>query len=249
MDQQGLLLCAKYAASPNFFGYCGPDESKSIVDHLKEEIADPELKHHLLEFETLYPYLELISRENKIEDPFDKSVVEAYWIGNSLLNRINGLDYMHFLTERLDFESKMDKKLFGKVKRKVMENGFIPHHTHHVFNIFKRTGKINSNHTIETMDSCRINWGKIIPTTLIQKSKIKSIFVETTQLVIKNQQLTIKPIIKEILIDYKGTAFIRNLKPNDFVSFHWRHVCDILTARQIKNLEFYTKKAIDYYNL
>src|SRR3989344_7839767 len=81
---------------------------------------------------------------------------------------------MNFLTEKLDLESKMDKKLFGKVKNTVMEKGFFPHHTYHVFNIFKRTGKINSSHTIETMDSCRINWGKIIPDTLIQKSKVRS---------------------------------------------------------------------------
>ncbi len=66
MDKQGLLLCAKYAVSPNFFGYCGPEENLSLVDHLKEGVADNELSHILSHFETLFPYLQLIARKIKL---------------------------------------------------------------------------------------------------------------------------------------------------------------------------------------
>src|SRR5690606_26836571 len=33
-------------------------------------------------------YLELIARANSISDPFDPRVVEAFWIGNSLLDQV-----------------------------------------------------------------------------------------------------------------------------------------------------------------
>ena len=240
MNPQGLLLCAKYSASPNFFGFCGPDESRNIIDHLKEEIADRELAHFLSEFETLYPYLKLISHENKIKDPFDGRVVAAYWIGNSLLNNVKNLNYLYFLTEKLDLEKKTDKENFHKIKRKILTHGFLPHHTFHVFNILKRTGKDKSFHTLSTMDSCRISWGKII----------KNISVETKQLITENQKLMLsRPVIKDLKIDYKGRSFIKNLKAGDWVSFHWGYICDILTDPQVRSLEFYTQKAINYYNL
>lgn len=41
------------------------------------------------QFEGADPYLELIARANRIADPLDRSVVEAYWIGNPLLDRVD----------------------------------------------------------------------------------------------------------------------------------------------------------------
>ena len=95
MNKQGLLLCAKYSVAPNYFGYCGPDENKSLIDHLKEGIADREVKSILSEFETLYLNLTLIAKENKITDVFDRRVVEAYWVGNHLLQNISSRDYTY----------------------------------------------------------------------------------------------------------------------------------------------------------
>ena len=89
MNKQGLLYCARYSVAPNFYGYCGPDKNASLIDYLKEDKADKEMAHIFSDFDTLIAYLKLISFENKIEDPFDKKVVEAYWIGNQLLHNIN----------------------------------------------------------------------------------------------------------------------------------------------------------------
>ena len=243
MDIQGLLLCSKYSSAPNFFGYCGPEENTSLIDHLKEKVADKEVKVILSQFDTLYSYLKLISIENKIEDPFNQKVVEAYWIGNSLLDNISNRDYAYLLQEKLDLERKMEKIKFQKVKAKVLSTKFYPQHAFHVFNIFKRTGYVNSIHTIDTMDSCRTGWGRVM------KSKSSKIYIETKQLSINNKELSLgKTRVKELMIDYNGKSFLNNLKVGDWVSFHWGFVCDVLTEQQVKNLEFYTQKAIDFYN-
>lgn len=258
MDKQGLLLCAKYAVSPNFFGYCGPDKNLSLIDHLKENVADKELTQILSDFETLYPYLQLIARQNKILDPFDERVVEAYWIGNEFLQPVSPLEYEAFLKERLFLDKKLNNEKFSNLKLKISNFKFYPHHNFHVLNIFKRTGNDPSFHTLKTMDECRIGWGRIIKNSKLKiknynlKSKINTIFVEAKKLTFENKKLLLtEPAVKELKVDYKGKSFINNynLKIGDWVSFHWGFVCDKLTEAQVKNLEFYTKKAVEFYNL
>lgn len=161
MDKQGLLLCARYALPPNFFGFCGPDENVSLIDYLKEATADGELAYHLSDFETMYPYLQLIARKNKIFDPFDIRVVEAYWIGNEFLKPVTVLEYQAFAKEKLLLDKKLPRENFLNLKLKIKNLKFFPHHAFHVFNIFKRTGKDSSFHTLKTMDECRVGWGKI----------------------------------------------------------------------------------------
>ncbi len=255
MDKQGLLLCARYSVAPNFFGYCGPDKNPSLIDHLKEQIADKEVTSILTEFETLYQYLIFIATENKIPDPFNKRVVEAYWLGNSLLHKASNFDYIALLNEKLSLEKKTGMKKFHTIKRKVLSNHFYPHHSFHVFNIFKRTGHNPSSHTLETMDACRIAFGKIKDQNFRLRqdyggqAKLKTVTVETKPLSFFQNKLSFgKPILKELKIDYKGKSFLHNLKVGDWVSFHWGFVCDILTVQQVRNLNYYTQKSIEYFN-
>jgi hydrogenase maturation factor len=251
MDKQGLLLCARYSVAPNYYGYCGPDENLSLVDHLKEQVADKEVSSILSEFETLYQYLIFIATENKIQDPFDRTVVEAYWIGNSLLHKASNFDYISLLREKLSIEHTIGMKKFHAIKRKIISNHFYPHHSFHVFNIFKRTGHDPSIHTLDTMDSCRIAFGKIknFDFAKAMTNKQKSIVVEYRPLIFIKKKLQFGlPAEKKIKIDYKGKSFLKNLKIGDWVSFHWGFVCDVLTEIKLKNLLYYTQKSIDYFN-
>ena len=247
MNKKGLLLCAKYSVAPNYFGYCGPDENRSLIDHLKEQVADREVQSILSEFDTLFLNLNLIAKENKIDDTFDERVVEAYWVGNALLQQVRSRDYAYLLDEKFKLERKLGKETFGQLKHKVLQYVFYPHHSFHVFNIFKRTGTDPSFHTLHTMDACRIGWGKVIES---QRSQVKSqtCFVVTRPLVIlKNKLLFGDEITKEIILHYKGKRFVQPVS-GDWVSFHWSHICDILNPLQVKSLQFYTQKAIDFYN-
>lgn len=249
MDRQGLLLCAKYAVSPNFFGYCGPPKNSSLIDHLKESFADEEISNILSDFETLYPYLQLIARGNKINDPFDQRVVEAYWIGNKFLNNVKNSDYLPFIDEKLFLEKRLSKNDFIKLKRKIARSRFLPHHNFHVFNIFKQMGQDLSFPRLKTMDECRIGFGKIKNQSASWRTKIKSCLVESKPLIIIDGKLGFgNPAVKELNLYYKGKQIIKDLKLGDWVSFHWGYLCDVLTEQRVKNLEFYTKKAIEFYN-
>jgi len=158
MNKKGLLLCTKYSVAPNYFGYCGPDENRSLVDHLKEQVSDREVQSILSEFDTLFLNLTFIARENNVEDVFHEKVVEAYWVGNRLLEHIKSKDYAYLLDEKFKLEKKLGRGKFGQLKHKVLKHVLYPHHSFHVFNIFKRTGKDPSFHTLKTMDACRIGW-------------------------------------------------------------------------------------------
>lgn len=245
MDSKGLLLCAKYSSAPNFFGYCGPEENASLIDHLKDRVADKEVKVILSQFDTLYAYLKLIATENKIPDPFNQKVVEAYWLGNSLLDKISDKNYAYLLQEKINLEKKMGNLNFLKVKNKILTTKFYPHHAFHVFNIFKRTGHVNSTHTIDTMDQCRISFGKIKKVD----PKLKTLTVNAKKLEIMNNKLILsEPKPKLIEYSYKGKSFLQKLNTGDWISFHWGFVCEVLTTVQIKNLEDYTARAINFYN-
>lgn len=254
MDSQGLLLCSRYAVAPNFFGYCGPDENKSLIQHVRENKGDKEVHSILSDFDSLFLNLTCISKENKIQDAFDKEVVEAYWIGNKLLTTINNKNYIYLLQEKFRLDKKLSKKSFPQLKLKISSQTVYPHHSFHVFNIFKRTGHDPSFHTLRTMDECRIGWGRVLELPISNnqfpmKSKTQKIKVKTKQLTINNKRLSLSdPIIKELTIDYNGESFIKNLKVGDWVSFHWGFFCDVLTARQVKNLEYFTNQSINFFN-
>ncbi len=250
-EKKGLLLCARYALAPNFFGYCGPRKSASLIDHLEEEIVDEEVNEILSDFETMSPYLQLIARKNHLPSPFLYPVVEAYWIGNQLLKPLTPLEFSAFSREKLLLNKKLTKNNLFNLKFKIenLKFSFFPHHAFHVFNIFKRTGKTNDWHTLETMDQCRIGWGKIIK---VQSSKFKvqsEIIVETNSLIKENGRLKLsQPITKQIKFDYRGKKIAKEIKIGEWVSFHWGFFCDFLTEKQRKNLASFTQKAIEFYN-
>ncbi len=247
MDYKGLLLCARYSSAPNFYGYCGPNENETLVGNLAAKDRYREIASILSEFETLYLYLRLISYENRVPDPFDQKVVEAYWIGNKLLNNVQNVDYGALLEERFAIEKKIGFKKYLLMRRKILGNKLYPHHSFHVFNVFKRTGHDPSFHTLETMNECRVGWGKI--RMEIGGWKRENITVETQPLVMEKGKLKLgKPFMKNLKTDYRGKSFLKGLNPGDWVSFHWGFVCDRLTLVQVRNLQFYTQKSIDFYN-
>lgn len=248
MNKQGLLLCAWYAIAPNFYGYCGPDENLSLTQHLKEKNVDSELNQILSDFEILFPYLKLIAKKNKIIDPFDYRVVEAYWIGNFLLKSLTPLEYQAFLKENLLLNKKLNKKEFQRIFQKIDKSGFLPHHNFHVFNIFKSLAQTPISNRLQAMDTCRINFGKLIQSKKL-KSKSNIIYVRTNQLIIEDNKMKLEPTVKSLKLDYKGENIIDNLDASAWISFHWGFVCDVLTEKQQKNLEYYTQKAIEFYNI
>jgi len=232
---QGLLQCARYAFSPNKLKYCGPTEKNfELFSYLTEEKVDQGLNELLDDFGVMYPYLKLIAEENGIMDPFDSRVVEAYWIGNKLLDGVEMKGFWDHLMEGQRLKARFKKKDLKWIMGKVPAGGKV-HHSFHVFNIWNRTGHEAKPHTVETMDSCRISWGKVI-----SKSKNK-IRVKTQKLVYKDGKLKFEDgVIKQVTWRMGDKSLVKNLKIGDLVTMHWGWVCEKVNKFQVKNLKYYT---------
>lgn len=193
-------------------------------------------------FKTLYPYLKFIAEANNIRDPFDNKVVEAYWIGNELLETIERKKFYHHLLEDQQIKKLIGSKAFDEVIEKIRE-GAVPHHSFHVFNIWKRTGHLEREHTLESIDSCRISWGEV------KKVDGPSIFVLTEPLVYSEGKILLgAPINKKITRNLESDFDIEQLKIGDIITTHWGVPCEIITAAQALTLKKYTLKHLKLAN-
>lgn len=247
----GLLKCARYAFAPNKLKYCGPaDKNFQLFSYIAEDVKDQGLNELLNDFAVMYPYLKLIADENGIMDPFDERVVEAYWIGNELLEGVSLKSFWEHLMigQRLKdrFKKKDLKWIVGKVPA-----GAKVHHSFHVFNVWNRTGHEAKPHTVQTMDSCRISAGEILQKDQFSRTNLPAqagfqknaaLQVKTDRLVYENSKLKLeKGAIKKVSWRVGDKAFVKGLKKGDLVTIHWGWACEKVTRRQVKNLEKYTK--------
>src|SRR3989344_3683662 len=105
--QSGLLQCARYSFAPNQLHYCGPERQRDLEAYLELQLTDGGLVGILNQFDTLYKYLRLIASQNLIRHPFDPRVVEAYWLGNSLLTKAKYRPFADLLDNQLEFKKKL----------------------------------------------------------------------------------------------------------------------------------------------
>jgi hypothetical protein len=228
--QSDILSCARYAFRPNFLKYCGPDQNGELLQYLRSAEDDGGVGEILKKFETLYPYLRLIARENKTGDLFDKKISEAYWVGNDLLANVKMARLHEHLADGLKLKKKLSQKeldlLVGKIS-----HGANPHHSFHVFNIWQRTGHVENPHTLFTMDECRIGWGAVVAVAE------KTIDVVYEPLVFANGKLAYgAPTPKKIFYELRDVA----VSPGDWITFHWSSFCDVLEREQLENLKKWT---------
>jgi len=237
-SSQGILRCARYAFMPNKLSFCGPDKNQDLFYYSYKQEAGQGLNLILKKFQVLYPYLKFIAQSNQIKDPFDERIIEAYWLGNQLLENVSksGL-YEHLLDEQ-QLKKKLNKKLLKKVVSKI-PLGAKPHHSFHVLSVWKRTGNLDVMHTLNSMDLCRISWGKI------KKIDLPNLEVEYQPLVLENDKLKLGSIISQkVLAEIDKSGFIEKPRLGQWISFHWGFACEVLTKQQAVNLERYTQESI-----
>ncbi len=227
---------------PNKLRYCGGDQYEKLLTYGAADENDPLLADWLKEFETLYPYLQFIATENKILNPFEQSVVEAYWLGNNLLNKIEKNKFYLHLAENLKLKKRLPPQQFERLLTRL--NALcIPHHNFHVINLWLMNRDLPPEISISTMDNCRINSGKI---TKIENDTIS---IETEQLIYSNKKMALsKPLIKKINYSISNHQFIHSPQINDIISFHWNFACDKITPEQAKHLKYFTQLAINSFN-
>ncbi len=239
----GILRCSRYAFGPNRLHYCGPDANREILAYIQEGVIDPGLQKLLSAFQTMYPYLRHIAEANEIENPFDERVVEAYWIGNELLETIEKKKFYRHLLEGLELKKRLGGKSFERITDKI-DQGAVPHHSFHVLDIWKRTGHIEREQTLESMDSCRISWGKV------REVDGPRVVVDTEPLMYSDKKLYLgPPVRKEIRRRLESEPDIEQLRTGQIVSIHWGVPCEVISFQQAQTLRRYTLRHIRLANL
>lgn len=232
---------------PNKLRYCGGDRNNEIFDYVAEGESDPGLRNLLKEFATMFPYLKMIAQANRISDPFNIKVVEAYWIGNELLENVSMKNFHRYLVDEQKLKNKLKPELVEKVFGKLSSGGK-PHHSWHVFNIPKRTGHYPVEHSLQTMDDCRISWGKIVKRP--SRDLAGKMIVECRPLIVNENRMELgESVDREILSEMNCRSFVREPQAGDWVSIHWGWACDFLNEVQVKNLEKWTKYNLFLANL
>ncbi|MBA3336228.1 MAG: hypothetical protein H0T49_01525 [Chloroflexia bacterium] len=227
----GTTRFVRYAFMPNRLRYCGGDDNRTIFEYALEAVREPPLDTMLRKFHGAMPYLTLISRSNGIADPFDDRVVEAYWLGNELLDLVEVRQLHDAILARVGphLEGRTREWVLGKAPA-----GARPHHNFHVFDVHSRVGE--QSQSLHTMDQCRISWGRVVT---VEGSEL---VVEREPLILLEGKLLLGPAqTVRVARQVEGRGFADEAAPQNWVSLHWDWVCEVLTTRQRDNLERYTR--------
>jgi len=206
--------------------------------YLDEGVSDFGLETLLRQFQTLFPYLRLIARANSIKDPFDSRVVEAYWVGNELLENVSKQKLYENLVDDHRLKKKLGSASFSAIGERIGK-GALPHHSFHVLNIWKRTGHLEREHTLESMNECRVSWGRVASVAG------PYLDVETQALAMSDGKLGLHDSIKRRIVRHlEASSDIGELKTGDVISIHWGVPCEVLLPQEVNFLRRYTLHSI-----
>ena len=132
----GPVLFARYAFPPNSHGFCGPPDSGGFFEYGVAGVDDGGLRAMARQFAGAWPYLQLIAAATGLDDPLDRRVVEAYWVGSPRLDRVGTRAVGDSMEDRF---RAMTGARFGSLTEGVLAGG-VPHHSFAVFCIYPYTG-------------------------------------------------------------------------------------------------------------
>lgn len=234
----GLQLFARYAYPPNERGYCGPADHRELLEYSTAGVADAGLVQLAKSFTGPWPYLTLLAGTAGIDDPFDHRVVEAYWVGNELLDEVATADFGRTVEEYFRGRTGPDWGFFAEG----IPAGSVCHHSFHVFGVYPWVGLLGQSdrgEPLEVLDRCRIRWGQVVATVG------EHVVVESQPLTWDGIRLGLGPPEREtVQRSADGLGILDDLADGEWVSLHWSWVCDRLSARQLRNLRRYTKRQL-----
>jgi hypothetical protein len=238
----GSLRFAAYAYPPNALGYCGPDASHQLLQQVAAGVDNPDLRRLARGFEGAWPYLELIAAANRIPDPLDPRVVEAYWVGNALLDRVGPRLMGDSLENRF-------RRRAGRVWPHLVDAvpaGALPHHSFHVFGVYPWLGLLREGRIeepLQVLDRCRVRWGQVVDL------KGPHAVVRSRPLLWSGRRLHLgQPREEQVVLRMDGLGLAGTVEVGDWCSLHWDWVCERLDRRRLSALHRYTAAQLDVAN-
>ncbi len=238
---KGTELNAMFAFPPNKLGYCGQEDSSEKIKAfvIGDKGLEGEVEEKLRGFEAMHSYLELIAGENNAKE-FDYGVGEAYWIGNSLLEKVRKEKWGEMVKEKLEKKYEMPPEPAERYAKLICVDS-APHHSFHVLGLFREFGAISgkTGGGIERADKCRVSWGKVLSGTA------KGFVVEHTPIEEDTEKglFFSNAVGKEIANPLEVDA-----GEGETLCWHWDTACKRLEEKEARFLEHYTKKNISALN-
>ena len=233
----GVALGARFSLATNRLSFCGPTDAEPL---LYRAIVDgtglPEARRSLERFEALLPYLEAIGRKHGL-DPFSERVVEAYWVGNDLLDAFGPPEFREIL------DALTARGLPRGVARRLSERlpaGPIPFHAFHV--CFVGVGAVTGHvpTTLPNLEACRPAWARV---TAVGGDRLD---VTAPGLEVTDGRLNLGPDrVRRIPYDPR---VLPGIGPGDDVAIHWEWAALRLSADQRRAIEAYTRRSIEAAN-
>lgn len=152
MSAEGALMFARYAYPPNELGYCGPDDAGALL----RPGAVAGMEEQARQFEGAWCYLEFLAESAGVADPLDLRVVEAYWIGNDLLDQADPGALLDRLLVRFRGQT-------GGTWREAAHRA-VAHHSFQVFDVYPWAALLRAGGhpvALSVLDRCRIRTGVV----------------------------------------------------------------------------------------
>ena len=236
-DTAGALLFARNAYPPCDLGRCGADAAPTLLEYGDAGASDGGLAELARTFDGAWPYLTLIAHANRIADPLDRRVVEAYWVGNDLLARVPPAALARNVEDR--FQGRLGRA--AEALPAIVAAGAVAHHCFHVFAVYPwlgllRTGVIDE--PLRVLDQCRTT-----PALVLEVGDATA-DVLAQPLLWEHDRLRLgdyEP--RRVRWRDAGRSFVTP-RPGDLVSLHWDFVCDVLSADAALRLARVTRRLI-----
>jgi hypothetical protein len=214
----GPLRFVRFASPPNRLGHCGPVASDGVGEYLHAPI-DGGFAELAAQFEGAYPYLQLLAGAAHRADPLDADVVEAYWIGNSLLDRVDLLDFGNSIDARF---RRRAGSTWSRIDASVPAG--VAHHSYHVLHVTPWAGLMRGgvvDEPLRIVDQCCVSWAHVVG------DGDGSPLVRRRPLVWTGSRLRLgEPVVEQVSSPI-------DVEVGDWVALHWGTVCERLRPDQL----------------
>jgi hypothetical protein len=237
----GPVLFARFAYPPNALGYCGPDDAPALLGYAgrRDGGSSAELAELARRFAGAWPYLQLIAAASGRTDPLEAAVVEAYWIGSALLERVPPRLFAAHLDDRF---SRRAGAGFADLATLAVSGG-VPHHNFHVFAVYPWVGLLRAGpgaaEPLRVLDSCRVRCGRV-NTVHDGLAEVVSRPLEWDG----HRLCQGVPRADAVRVATAGATLAPRVRPGDLVAVHWDWVCDVLHPARAAALRHYTARML-----
>ena len=158
-------LAARFSLQPNLRGYCGEPGLLPAFERFmagKSGADGARLRAQLEKLPLMCAYLETIADANGIDDKFDSSVVEGFWIGNKTIEKVSATDMENLYSKKMVEKGIYSKKRGNAIVAKINSLEKIPplHHSFHVY--MAEFASPRAEKSARNKDLCRPSWGRVL---------------------------------------------------------------------------------------